>query len=554
MNEVFSRVIIFSGESLQFAAPDFPSLDNYEKIEMVPFGHYCRNQLIDRWVALELGEEVNESQIYKREDELKTHVEALVRKNIVPAKPVYILMIINAFNITVSRRYDLTSYGHCYEYLIYQALDKAQIKKSSDIDQHLNFLSELGKAVLDSGCSSLSEEKLTQFYKYYDTNFIVTDIEKVVDNLTRASILEKRAGKLRFKYRYLFYFFASKNLAETLHEGDSAKETIVKLIETTHLEKSSNIVLFLSHHSKDPWILERISSSITNIFPNEEEATLEPESLQFLRDFANSIPDLVVEHRDAREERRKQDIRKDEIERSHDTVAYDEQEDDIDPLEREDASTIVKRLEKAFRSTEVCGQILRNRIGSLEKNRLKLLYAESAAVLLQLLNIILETSKVVQEEGIRSIESSLRHAPSLTDEEIALQAKNLYMEINYLLIFAVLRKLSFSLGSESGRQIYEKVAGEKNTPAFMLIQTIMELQFEKRLNHTRLLKLHKQFVSSKNPVCDRLLKMIVVHHLYMHEVSYKDRQAVASNFGLELRSLQFMESRKQERSKLLSGS
>ena len=77
----------------------------------------------------------------------------------------------------------------------------------------------------------------------------------------------------------------------------------------------------------------------------------------------------------------------------------------------------------------------------------------------------------------------------------------------------------------------------------------MELQFEKKLDHRGLAKLHDQFVSSKNSVCDRLLKIVVVHHLYMHEVSYRDRQIISNNFGLELYPLQIMESRKHERDK-----
>ena len=468
INDTFDRVIIVAGESFQFAAPDFPSLDTYERAEVIPFGHYCRNQLIDRWVNLELGEEVDEAQIYKREDELKTNVNALVRRNIVPAKPVYILMIINAFNLTRARSYDLTSYGHCYEYLIYQALDKARIKKSSDIEQYFNFLSELGKSVLDSGSNSLSKEDGEEFFRYYSDKFIATDLNKMVTTLIEASILEREGDNLCFKYRYLFYFFASKNLSDTLHRGDSAKRTISKLIETLHLEKSSNIVLFLSHHSKDPWILEEIMYSIMDIFPEEKEATLEAKSLQFLKDFTDSIPDIVLERRDAREERQNQDIRRDEIDRKHDFSSSEKE--DIEDIDDEEISIFARKVEKAFRSTEVCGQILRNRMGSLEKESLEFLYGESATVLLKFLHIILETSRFIQEEGLRSIESALYKSPDSTDDEISRQARKFYMELNYGLIFAILRKISFSLGSEAGRQIYVKVAKEKKTPALSLIQ------------------------------------------------------------------------------------
>lgn len=39
INETFDRAIIVVGESFQFAAPDFPSLDTYERVEIIPFGY-----------------------------------------------------------------------------------------------------------------------------------------------------------------------------------------------------------------------------------------------------------------------------------------------------------------------------------------------------------------------------------------------------------------------------------------------------------------------------------------------------------------------------------
>ena len=548
INTVFPRSIILAGEPFQFAAPDFSSLDEYEKGRIIPFGHFCRNQLIYKWVDLELGERVPDDEIWKRKDELSIHVEALVRKNVVPSKPVYILMIIQSFKLVKARNYELTSYGHCYQYLIYQALDKAHIRKT-EFDQYLNFLSELGRAVLDSASECLDKKELDLFFARYLERFITADKGRMIESLIDADILEYRDNHLSFKYRYLFYFFASKNLADTLHRGEEAKETISKLIDTVHLDRSSNIVLFLSHHSKDPWILNEILYSTMDIFPEEEEATLEPESLRFLKEFSKDIPDLTIGNRDARKEREKKDIRRDKVEREKGNVWEDDElNEDIEISDLEDdASVFIRKVEKVFRMTEVCGQILRNRIGSLERGSLELLYEESIASLLKLLNILLKTSERLQKEGLRLIESLLIEFPDSTEEEIAKKAQVLYMEINYLLMFSSLQKISFSLGSDTGKEIYESVTAEKGTAAVSLVRKVMELQFEKKIDHKGIDNLRKQFISSKNPICDRLLKMIVVYHCYMHDVSYKDRQMIASTFGMDPQALKVMEARKQQR-------
>lgn len=550
INQVFPKAIILASEPFQFAASDFPSLDGYEKAKIIPFGHLCRTRLINKWVELELGEEAPENQIWKRKDELKTHVDALVRKNIVPSKPFFILMIIQAFDLGQARSLEMTSYGHCYQHLIYQALERSNIKKSSDVDQYLNFLSELGREVLDSHPEGLDEEVLESFFTQYLKKFIATDKEKMVEALIEAAILERKDGYLRFKYRYLFYFFASKNLADTLHRGVSAKETIGGLISRIHLEKSSNIVLFLCHHSKDPWILDEILYSVIDIFPEEKEATLDTDSLEFLKASSNSISDVVMKIRsDAHQEREEQDVRRDIIERKQEAFSEDEDLEDLEYIDpKEETSILIRKIERVFRTTEVCGQILRNRIGSLERENLELLYEESVSSLLKLLNIVLKISEKLQKI-LRLVELSEKEAPNATDDEIVRKVRASFMELNYTLMFSILRKIAFSLGSDTGREIYVSVNAEKDTAAVHLIQKIMELQFEKKLDLANITKLHKQFVSSKNPVCNQLLKIIVVYHCYMHDISYKERQAIASNLGINLHPLKVMESRKQQRNR-----
>jgi hypothetical protein len=114
LNEVFSRIIIFADSSFQFAASDFPELDDYTKLEICPFNNVNRAALITKWVALELTEEADDQQIWRKIDELRLHVESLVRKNVVPAKPFHILLLLQSYETITTQRLELTSYGHCY--------------------------------------------------------------------------------------------------------------------------------------------------------------------------------------------------------------------------------------------------------------------------------------------------------------------------------------------------------------------------------------------------------------------------------------------------------
>ncbi|MDZ8091310.1 MAG: hypothetical protein RMZ42_05135 [Nostoc sp. DedQUE05] len=422
-----------------------------------------------------------------------------------------------------TQRLELTAYGHYYQYLIYQALERVHVKRT-EIDTYFNVLSELGGAILESPSESLDDSDLDTFFKKYSTNFLPVDRDKVIGDLVSSFILQRSETGLKFRYRYLFYFFTAKKLADSLHRGEEAKKRIQHLVNTIHLEKAANIVLFLTHHSKDPWILDEILLSVMDIFTDDKEVTLEATSLSFLQDFVKEIPDLVLESRDARQERLENDRQKDLIEQ------HEEQNSFVD--DNEDLQDLMVKVNKVFRAIEVCGQILRNRLGSLERNSLELIYEESLSVSLRFLNVFLRFSEYVREESIRKIKKILEQSPNLSNAKVIREVESFYLGINYMIILAMLYKIAFSLGSAKGRDIYIKVTESNYKPSFCLIQEIIELQFEKKLDTHKIDKLHSEF--SKNPVCDRLLKQIILRHCYMHDIGYRDRQKLATKLNISM--------------------
>ncbi|MEH2408434.1 STAND family AAA ATPase [Nostoc sp.] len=522
INSIFPHTILLAEESFIFIMPDFPELDDYKKLEILPFGNVDRAKLIDKWVALELTEEADDQQVWKKTDELRHHVDLLVGKNVVPAKPFHILMLLQTLETITTQRLELTAYGHYYQYLIYQALQRVHVKQT-EIDTYLNVLSELGGAILESPSESLDESGLDAFFKEYLKNFLPVSQDKVINDLVDSFILQHSETGLKFHYRYLFYFFAAKNLADSLYKGEEAKKRIQHLVDTIHLEKASNIVLFLTHHSKDPWILDQILYSVMGIFSNEAEVTLEAGSLSFLQDFVKEIPHLVLENRDAKQERLENDRQKDII---------DQDEEQNSPLyDNKDVEEFMVKVNKVFRAIEVCGQILRNRLGSLERNSLESIYEESLLVSLRFLSVFLRFSEYVREESIRKIKKILEENPNLSNSKIIREVESFYLGINYTVILGMLHKIAFSLGSAKGREIYIRVTESNDKPSFCLIQEIIELQFEKRLDIHKIDKLHSEF--SKNPVCDRLLKQIILHHCYMHDIGFKDRQKLANILNIQ---------------------
>ena len=524
LNSLFPRTILLAEDSFGFVVPDFPSLDDYKKLEILPFNNVQCADLIEKWVALEITEDTDDQQVWKKIDDLRHHVDSLVRKNVVPAKPFHILMLLQSFETTATQGLELTAYGHCYQYLIYQALERVHVKPI-EVDTYFNVLSELGGAILETPSESIDDFGLDTFFKQYSKKFLPVDQNKVISDLVNSFILKRSETGLKFCYRYLFYFFAAKKLADSLQEGEEAKKKIQELVNTLHLEKASNIVLFLTYHSKDQWILNEILISVMDIFSEEEEITLKSGSLSFIQDFVKGIPELVLENREARQERLESDKRRDLIEER-----YGEGSNYLE--DEENLSEFIAKVNKVFRATEVCGQILRNRLGSLNRSSLESIYEESLSVSLRFLSVFLRFTEYVQEEAIRKIEKTIEQNPNLSDSKITREVESFYLGISYAVILGMLYRIAFSLGSTKGRDIYIKVAESKGSPAFFLIQEIIELQFEKKLDLGKIDKLHTEF--SKNPICVRLLKHVVLHHCYTHDVGFRERQKLASMLNIQI--------------------
>ena len=68
------------------------------------------------------------------------------------------------------------------------------------------------------------------------------------------------------------------------------------------------------------------------------------------------------------------------------------------------------------------------------------------------------------------------------------------------------------------------------TPAVKLINQAIYLQFNKTLDIKGVRAIAEDF--RKNPVCERMLKEIVIQHIYMFPVDYRLKQQIAETLKI----------------------
>ncbi|MDO8349772.1 MAG: toll/interleukin-1 receptor domain-containing protein [Gallionella sp.] len=533
INGYFSHVIMTCHSSFGYISPEIPELNDYQKHELLGFGHLKRAELVEKWISLGIEESIDESTLYDQSDEIKSKLDNIIRKNIVPSKPIYILMLLQMFEAYAQQNLDLSSHGHCYQQLIYQAFDHAKIPRK-DIDKYLNVLSELSWELHKNG-GALNQDGVDIFFKNYGQVYLPVNGIEVIEKLKSNSILMERDFKIQFKYPYLFYFFTAKKIAESYSKNPEVQEEVKRLVANLHREDYANILVFVTHHTKEAWVLDEIKNSLELLFVDQQPASLSKEQLGFMDDFLTKIPDLVMEQRIISEERIKHNKKLDDVDRDGDSI-------DKEAEENIESADILANINKTFKGMEISGQIIRNRHATLTRDAMLGLASNGAFTGLRFLNFFIHMSETAKLEAIKYIEHKLKEHPGLSNEKVQNYAKDMFLLMTYSVINGVIRKIASSIGSKEAGEIYACIQKENQTPALALVNQAIELHFNSKFDINSVSKTAE--ILKFNPVCTRILKEMVIQHTYMFPVEYKEKQQLASLLGIPIQGQIAMDRKK----------
>jgi len=521
---LFDWVIITAHDSYAFMSSESTHLCDYSSIELQNLGHVKREEMAKKWIALGVEETINEHDLYKRCEEVAVYLNSIIRKNIMPAKPVNILMLIQILETNERHNLEMTSHGHCYQKLIYQHLEKANVKDDSETAKCLNFLTELAWSIFNNK-GPLNEFKVEEFAKSYNKTFLPVNSKNLISILSTAQILKERDNLLSFSYPYIYYFFAARKIAESYSNDSEIRAIFSSILNGLHREDYANIVVFITHHSKEPWVTENISSVLGTLFSNQQETMLTKEELSFMDDFIGQIPDIVLETKEVEKERARINQRKDELDR------FEECNKDKSKIESDDVpKDILSSINKTFKGMDVAGQIVKNRHASLTRDTLYDLAQNGTATGLRFLDYFISISDATKVEIVNVVKNLIEESPTISDAEINDHAKKMYYHMIYGVVSSVVRKIASSVGSKEAFEIYKSLEENSNSPAITLIRQSIDLQFNRKLDTDEISK--TVYKLKDNSVCTRILKEIVVQHTYMFPVDYRVKQKLEHLLGI----------------------
>ena len=192
---------------------------------------------------------------------------------------------------------------------------------------------------------------------------------------------------------------------------------------------------------------------------------------------------------------------------------------------------------------EIAGQIVRNRHATLTREALLDLTVKGADTGLRFLNYFICLSDIAKHEVVKLVELTLSENPNFTNEQIKKEATKFFLQMTYGVINGVIRKIASSIGSKEASEIYDEIGGSEPTPAEILLKQAIQLQFKRKMDVDTIAYTVSQLQG--NPVCIRILKEMIIQHVYMFPVDYRDKQRIDAMLELSVKQQQLMDSKRR---------
>jgi len=538
----YEHHLIIVDDIFSFNVRDENLISNYSHYKISEFRPTQRNDLIKKWNDIngdKTGNLFTDNDNYKliddKYEQVNTTLGKIIGNGIMPSYPFFILSILSTFEtFTTPLEQEITSQGYCYQAFIYIYL-RNQGVKNDDIDIYINFLTEFSFYFYKEKKKELSFEEFKIFMEIYLESFnLPIDQDQMLINLDKSSLIKLDSfGNYSFYYEYIYYFFVAKYLAENI---DNNKDIINSIIANLHKDENSYIGIFISHHSNNDYILDEIVLNADSLFEKYKPATLKKEELSFFDKQVGIIVDAALPSANETPEKERADrLKERDLEERYVT--------EPDVAEIEDIDTdLALELRRSIKTVEVMGRIIKNRAGSLKKEKLEFIFEEAMKVHLRILTSFFAI--IDNDEGQQSIVAFIsdridkiieekERKPS--KEKLKQMSTTIFWNMNFFTVYGFFDKMIHSLGSNKLTEIIEKVCDKEDTPASFLLKHGIFMWYDKNLQVDNISKRISEDGFSRT--AKKVIEFMIVNHCSMHHIGFKDIQKIQNKFNISPKDL-----------------
>ena len=484
---------------------DDARLAKFTGIRISPLSRAQQEQLIRQWNDLSPNRRISDDIV----DQIERDVDSIILGNrIVPRFPFYVLSILQSREAFMPEDLNVTSYGYCYFIMIVAYLTRSGIsKQDASIESCINFASyyayHLYKETHSCSSQPVSEDLFEKISSNYKKKFVIK--ESIISRLQNFSygIFRER----NFRTPYMFYYFLGHYFANNFSEKN--RNEIESMAQNSHITANRLVLIFCIHHSKDCEILDEILLQTMCTFDEMKPASLSSDETSVLEACISNVKSDILSNQSVRKEREKERYRRDlaDEDRANESVTEE---------------SPVNAVYRILKNNEILGQILRNKHGTLPKEKL---------------HEIIET---ISDGGLRLIKRFLWDENEINDFAQCVRAQNPDYDLEkikkalqilvFLITVSMIERVIASINIPLLRELIRKIVESKDTPAYDLIDYFSQLDtltidgFSPDLRRylEMLLKKHKSIFMQ------RVISLRTQIYMNTHELSVPMRQSLSS--------------------------
>jgi hypothetical protein len=362
--------------------------------------------------------------------------------------------------------------------------------------------------------------------------------DEILETLHSAGVLSSDDGYLWFTYRYIYYFYIGKHLAD--HLDEALQGDIERICEKMYTEENANVLIFLIHHTRDQRVIDEVLLRGYVTFDSVDPARLDRDETRHILEFLETVPELAIEYRNIEVERRRRLETKDAVDRELGNIESEE----VDEIAELDET--IADIARSIRMIDVVGQILRNRSGSLLRPQATDLARAGFESGLKFLSFWLDLTRTDQEILIGLISDALKEDGSVSDENVGRAAGRTYLMLTYGVCIGVIRRIASALASEDLLDVFDSLEKEDSgSIAVQLINVAMRLDISKSIPKRKIETVNAKL--DNNPMARRVLKHLLVEHVYLHDVPVRDKQWISDKLGLPMKTQRLVDARSKRK-------
>lgn len=544
----FDHVVLLISSGIEITSV-FPTQalrdeDSWFYYELLPLGNKKRYELICKWYNLG-ADDLPEDVLNDRIEKGRAQIDTLLGNGaaFIPAMPIFLIGALQNIDATQNNLAG-SKYGQLYESLILSNLSKVSpdyiASGAFNIDSTV--LSHMAYQMLSNKIAHFNEAELAANVQSVSEEYLLPiSTKELLEKMTTANIIckDNSQGEVyKFKYPYIFYYFAGKYIA--FHAGETdVKGILAHMSEKLYIETYGNVIVFVCHFANNRDIIDDVLLSAYGTLESYSEFDFVKENLVFekIQDVIDTLVPKQIGGNETIDRNRSRALVELDKAGINDGIAS-EGENVIDDIDEDlsDKEKDIISIVSALKTIEVLGEILKNYPGEIKGTDKIDIITEIHKLGMRSVQAIISTMGYLEQALVEfAMERAEKQVKRYSKDEIVLATRHFVGILISSMARGMIHQIASSIDSPYLLSAAEKTFENDPSISSKLILLDLKLNCLKKVNFAEIKHLKKEFDDSNEKFASRILDSIVGQYLSFNRCDYSLRSRLCSLCGFSER-------------------